>query len=114
LPTIEFELDDKNSWGREINPKTNIIIDQDIKNYVGILEAQCTLFAGFSDINGVKAAKINRKINFEDIQKVKNAVTIDLAQKFIAILYLQEIIVANETQIIVSGKQLELAQLKFN
>ncbi len=114
LPTIEFELDDKNSWGREINPKTNIIIDQDIKNYVGIAEAQYTLFAGFSAINGIKSAKINRKINFEDIQKVKNAVTIELAQKFITILYLQEIIVANETQIIASGKQLELAQLKFN
>jgi outer membrane protein TolC len=114
LPVIYFELDDKNSWGREINPKTNLIIDQDIKNYVGMVEADYNLFAGFSAVNGVRAAKLSYKINQKDILKIKNAVTIDVAQKFITILYLQEITIANQAQITASEKQLELAQLKFN
>lgn len=48
-----------------------------------------------------------------NIQLLQNTVTIDLAQRFITILYLQEIIAANEQQIESSGKQLELADLKF-
>jgi outer membrane protein TolC len=54
------------------------------------------------------------RINQTNIKRVENAITIDLAEKFITILYLQDIILANQEQIKSSENQLELALLKFN
>lgn len=114
LPSLIASVDDKNSWGRDINPKTNTITELDIKNYVGILEAGFNLFSGFSVWNSIKSSKLEYQINQSALLKVKNLITIDLAQKFITILYLEDVIVANQEQIKSSENQLELAILKFN
>lgn len=114
LPSLSGTIDNKNSWGREIDPKTNLFVSKDIKYYAGNLNANYNLFSGFSVINTIKSAKQDVKISKISILKVKNEITIDIAQKYITILYLQEIILANQEQIKSSEKQLELAILKFN
>ncbi|WP_309640645.1 TolC family protein [Flavobacterium sp.] len=113
LPSIYGTAENKNSWGREVDPNSNLFINTDIKNYVGYINASYNLFAGFTALNTIKYTKQEYKINQSNVQKVTNEMTIDLAEKFITILYLQEIIAANEKQIESSQKQLELAQLKF-
>jgi|GEM_PF-968349 len=114
LPSIYGTMNNKNSWGREIDPKTNVFVNQDIKNFVGYINTSFNLFSGFSTLNSIKLAKEERKISRSAVKKIENEVTISLAEKFITILYLQEIVVANQEQIKSSEKQLELALLKFN
>jgi outer membrane protein len=113
LPSINGAVEKKQSWGREIDPDTNLFVNKKIENYSGDIDAEYNLFAGFSTINTIKSAKKDLQINEVNIQKIENEITIDLAQKFITILYLQEIILSNEEQIKASEKQLELAILKF-
>ncbi|MGO4905051.1 TolC family protein [Flavobacterium sp. W20_MBD1_R3] len=114
LPSINGTVENKNSWGREIDPDTNLFVNKKIQNYSGDVEAEYNLFSGFSTINKIKSSKQDVISSDANIQKIKNEITIDLAQKFITILYLQEIILSNEEQIKSSEKQLELAVLKFN
>lgn len=114
LPSINGTVENKNSWGREIDPDTNLFVNKKIQNYSGDVEAEYNLFSGFSTINKIKSAKQDVISSDANVQKIKNEITIDLAQKFITILYLQEIILSNEEQIKSSEKQLELAVLKFN
>jgi outer membrane protein len=114
LPSIYGTVDNKNSWGREIDPNTNLFVEKDLKSYKGNIEAAYNLFSGFTAINSIRLAKQELKINTANVQKIKNEITIDLAQKFITILYLQEIIIADQEQIKISEKQLELAVLKFD
>jgi outer membrane protein len=114
LPNVYGEAENRNSWGREIDQNTNEFVNQDLKIYSGRANAVFNLFSGFSAINTVKSTKEELKIQRINIKKVENEISIDLAQKFITILYLQEIIVANKEQIQSSEKQLELAILKFN
>lgn len=114
LPNVYGEAENRNSWGREIDQNTNEYVNQDLKFYSGRVNAIFNLFSGFSTLNTIKSSKEELKIQRISIQKVQNEITIDLAQKFITILYLQEIIVANKEQIQSSEKQLELAILKFN
>jgi outer membrane protein len=114
LPSIYGEAENKNSFGRDIDPATNLYVNEDVKGYKGALNADFNLFSGFEVVNNIKLSKQEMKISQMNVQKVTNAITIDLAQKFITILYLQEIIIANESQINASGKQLEFAELKFN
>lgn len=114
IPNIYGSAENKNSWGREVDPNSNLFINTDIKNYVGYINATYNLFAGFTTLNTIKYTKQQYNANKSNVQRVQNEVTISLAEKFITILYLQEIIAANEKQIQTSEKQLELAQLKFD
>jgi outer membrane protein TolC len=114
LPNFSGSLDNRNSWGREIDPQTNLFVNTDIKNYIGFVNANYNLFAGFSALNNIRYTKQEFKINQENIKRVENIISITLAEKFITILYLEEIIAANKEQIKSSENQLELALLKFN
>jgi outer membrane protein TolC len=113
LPFVNGTVENKKSWGREIDPDTNLFVNKKIENFSGDLEAEYNLFSGFSTINTIKSAKQDVKINEANIQKIENEITINLAQKYITILYLQEIIISNQEQIKSSEKQLELAVLKY-
>ena len=113
LPSVNGTVENKKSWGREIDPDTNLFVNKKIENYSGDIDAEYNLFSGFSTINTIKSAKQDVQINDANIQKIENEITIDLAQKYITILYLQEIILSNQEQIKSSEKQLELAILKF-
>ncbi len=114
LPNFFGSIDNKNSWGREVDPNSNLFVNTDIKNYQGYLNANYNLFAGFSALNSIRLNKQEVRINETNIKRVENAITINLAEKFITILYLQDIIAANEEQIKSSENQLALALLKFN
>jgi outer membrane protein TolC len=72
------------------------------------------LFSGFYNLKAIKSAKQEVEINKALQQKIQNEITIELSQKFIEILYFQELIIANKEQILGSEKQLEFARLKFD
>ena len=114
LPIITGNVDNKHSWGREIDPTTNAFIDDNLKAYTGNMTGLLTLFSGFYNLKAIKSAKQEVEINKALQQKIQNEITIELSQIFIEILYFQELIIANKEQIIGSEKQLEFAKLKFD
>ena len=113
LPIITGNVDNKYSWGREIDPTTNAFIDKNLKAYTGNMTGIMTLFSGFYNLKAIQSAKQEVEINKAIQQKIQNEITIELSQKFIEILYFQELILANKEQILGSEKQLEFAKLKF-
>lgn len=113
LPIITGNVDNKYSWGREIDPTTNAFIDDNLKAYTGNMTGLMTLFSGFYNLKSIQSAKQEVEINKALQQKIQNEITIELSQKFIEILYFQELILANKEQILGSEKQLEFAKLKF-
>ncbi|NUY82132.1 TolC family protein [Flavobacterium sp. MAH-1] len=114
LPEITATGDNRNSWGKEIDSDTNLFVDEALHTNEGTLNANFNLFAGFAVWKNIKAEKQDRQISKINVERIKNDITIDLAQRYITILYLQEIIEANKLQIKSSEKQIELAQLKFD
>ena len=114
MPNIDAEGENRNSWGKEIDPDTNTFSRDDLRNTEGTLNANFNLFSGFAVHNTIKLAKQQKQLARANTEQLRNLITIDLAQRFITILYLEEIIAANEEQIKSSAKQLEIAQLKFD
>lgn len=114
LPVVVADGENRNSWGKEIDSDTNLFVNDNIRNYEGTLNATFNLFSGFLAYNTIKAEKQEKELTRANIQQLRNQVTMDLATRFITILYLQEIIAANESQIQSSAKQLEMAELKFS
>ncbi len=115
LPNIYGEARSEDVQGFEIDDHpAHLYLSDDYKELRSTVSADFNLFSGFSVHNSIKAARQEKEIVQADIERKKNNITIDLAQRFISILYLQEIITANEEQIQASAKQLEIAQLKFD
>lgn len=114
MPEITADAEGRNSWGKELDPDTNTFTRDDLRNYEGTVNANFNLFSGLAVHNTIKLARQEKELVRTNIRLLQNTLTIDLAQRFITILYLQEIIAANEAQIQSSTKQLELAQLKFD
>lgn len=114
MPVITADGENRISWGKELDPDTNTFTNDDLRNFEGTMNANFNLFKGLAVHNTIKLARQEKELVRTNIQLLRNTITIDLAQRFITILYLQEIITANEQQIESSGKQLELAQLKFD
>jgi len=113
LPKITGEVRSEDSQGFEINSH-HLYENADFKEFRGTVAADFNLFSGFSVLSGIRAAKQQMQIVETNIERKRNDITIDLAQRFITILYLQEIIAANQQQIEASQKQLDMAQLKFD
>ncbi len=114
LPSIYADAENRNSWGKEIDNDTNLFVNAYLKSYEGTLNAEWNIFNGFLAINSIKLAKRQLESDKSNLQRVRNEVTIDLAQRFITVLYLQDIIAAIKEQIKSSEKQVEIAQLKFD
>lgn len=114
LPTINGNIGNNFSYGRGIDPYTNSFIDTKFKSYSGNIKSSVILFNGFANINSIKLAKHELDINKSTIHKIKNEITIDLASIYVTIIYLHEVIKANQEQIETSGKLLEMLNLKFN
>lgn len=114
LPEISAAAENRHSWGKEIDSDTNLFVNDNLTNTEGSITAGLNLFSGFAAHNSIKLARQEVAMNRAGTDQIRNEITIDLAQRFITILYLQEIIVANLDQIASSQKQLELAELKFS
>ena len=93
LPIITGNVDNKYSWGREIDPTTNAFIDDNLKAYTGNMTGIMTLFSGFYNLKAIQSAKQEVEINKALQQKIQNEITIELSQKFIEILYFNYIFV---------------------
>lgn len=113
LPTLTADGESRSSRGKEIDNDTNLFVREDLIWYEGTMNSYFTIFNGFNTINTIKRTKRELESNRSMVQSIRNDVTIDLAQRFITVLYLQETISAIEDQIKSSAKQLELAELKF-
>jgi outer membrane protein TolC len=94
--------------------QTNSYVDNTEREFRGTVRGTFNLFAGFNVINSIKMQKNEYAIAKISSQQIGREITIALAEKYITILYLQEVIKANEAQILASAKQLDVAQLKFD
>lgn len=113
LPTLTLNGESRSSTGKEIDNDTNLFVREDLLFYEGTANSYFTIFNGFTTLNTIKRTKRELESNKSQVQSIRNDVSIELAQRFITILYLQETVAAIQEQIESSQKLLELAELKF-
>lgn len=114
LPSLSSSIGNNHAWGRSVNPNTNSFTTNKIISLNGSLSGNLTLFeGGFNRIKRIKSAKYALEINRSDIQRIKNDLTIDVASKYINILYLKANIEANKSQLAATNQQLKIAEVNF-
>src|SRR5690606_28120390 len=113
LPTLTLNGESRSSTGKEIDNDTNLFVREDLLFYEGTANSYFTIFNGFTTLNTIKRTKRELESNKSQVQSIRNDVSIELAQRFITILYLQETVAAIQEQIESSQKLHELVELKI-
>ncbi|MFY7861208.1 MAG: TolC family protein, partial [Chitinophagales bacterium] len=114
LPGVNANLNANSNWGRGIDPSTNTYISQQFNNYNGGISSDLTLFNGFYHINNIKLQKQDLEKNKSELQKIKNELLIDLVSRYTNVLFFAEQIKNAQSQIKLSGENIEQTQLKIN
>lgn len=91
-PSVSAGLNHSMSWGRSVNLQTlEIIKNKRSMSTSGNLSASATVFSGFSKINSIKSNATSLEIAKEQVEKVKNDITIQITRAYLQLLLAREI-----------------------
>lgn len=90
LPTLNASASYGYNWGRSVNPVTNLFTTSEIRSFSPNANSNLTLFNGFRLQNNLKQSSRDYQASKEDLAKVKNDVSINIATLFITVVFNKE------------------------
>lgn len=112
-PNLTSQASQNESYGRSLtynNTYENINSSQ--TNFS--LNTNVPVFAGMQINNDIKAKRFDLKASMEDLQKVKNDITMNIASAYLEILFSQELVKISEDQLAVTKQQIQQTQEKVD
>lgn len=100
------------SFGRSVNPITDVIDDQRISAGNLGLNTSLLLFSGFRQMNAIAQAKFNMMANQSAVERIKQTVMVNVAATFLQVLYAREQMEATQEQVNISSAQVQNAERK--
>ncbi|MFS8615482.1 MAG: TolC family protein [Solitalea sp.] len=100
------------SFGRSVNPITDVIDDQRISAGNMSVNTSLLLFSGFRQLNAIAQARYNMMANQSAVEKVKQQVMVNVAATFLQVLYSKEQMEATREQVAISRAQVANAERK--
>ncbi len=90
LPTVNASASYGYNWGRSVNPVTNLFTTSEIRSLSPNANANLILFNGFRLQNSLKQNARDQQASVEDLAKVKNDISINIAVYFINVVFNKE------------------------
>lgn len=107
LPSLNGFASNIYNYGQTIDPFTNQFATERVRSNSFSLSSQLTLFDGFRNINTVKRNQASLKASGYDLEKMKNDISLNIANQFLQILFNQELLRNAKNQLEVTQIQLE-------
>ncbi|WP_040495340.1 TolC family protein [Fulvivirga imtechensis] len=99
------------SWGRSIDPTTNLFVDnQRIVSANGNISSNVTLFNGLRLHNTVKQNRLSYEASQKDLLKAKNDVIFDVITFYTNVLFSRELLENARTQLKSTDQQVDLTK----
>jgi len=114
LPNLNAAPQLSENFGRNIDPSTNLFINQKILALSGNLTAQVVLFQGGQLRNQIVQNRLTLESNRTATAKVKNDLILNVVTDYLQILTNQDLLTAAKQQLDISNLTLERAQKSFN
>ncbi|WP_165784622.1 TolC family protein [Solitalea longa] len=112
LPSINGQASQNFNKGRNINPQTNLYVDQSLNSTNLSLNAEVVLFSGLQKLNLIKQNKYSLMSQQSNVEKIKQDITLNVVSEFLTTLFNQELVRNYENQLTVSQGQVEVAKKK--
>jgi outer membrane protein len=107
LPSVNGSVSYGSSWGRGLDPVSNNFVTQQINSSNIGAQASLPLFNGMRITSAVKQYKSANAAAEQDLAKIKNDVTINVATLFINVVFNKELVQNAKYQLASSQQQLE-------
>jgi outer membrane protein len=95
------------SWGRALDQTTYNYTDEQIGSLNFGLNSYTNLFNGLQVRKTIQQNELNLMASYEDVQKVKNDITLNIAAAYLSIMFNRELLAVTEVQLETTGQQVE-------
>lgn len=107
LPSLNANASHSYNFGRTIDPFTNQFANSMVLSQNFSLSSSLVLFNGLQKVNTVQQGEYDLKSSQEDLDKMKNDISLNIASGYLQILFNQELLVVAANQVGISQQQVE-------
>jgi len=108
IPNLNGSANYTFSWGRALDQTTyQFTEDQQINSISLGVSSSLNLFNGLRVRNTILQNELNLMASYEDVEKVKNDISLNIAAAYLSILFNKELLVVTESQLEITGQQVE-------
>ena len=112
LPSLGANTQMNMSFGRGLDPSTNMYINENAFSNNYNINSSLLLFDGLSSIMRVKMQKMNKLMGKKQLQEIEDQIAYDTMEAFFNVLYYREMVTLAEQQLEESTVNLKLARRK--
>jgi outer membrane protein len=103
------------SWGRALDQTTyQFTEDQQINSISLGLSSSVNLFNGLRVRNTILQNELNLMASYEDVEKVKNDISLNIAAAYLTILFNKELLTVTKNQLEITGQQVDRTRKMVN
>jgi outer membrane protein len=107
LPTINGQASHDYSFGRALDQNTYTFYNQTVQSDYFYLGGRTTVFNGMQNLNTIQRNKYELLAGEQDLQKITDNVSLNVALAYLQILLNKELVTANENQLNITLQQIE-------
>lgn len=107
LPNLNGSVGENLNWGRSVDPYTNEFTDNNTNSMNMGISSTLLLFNGFQNINTIKQNEYKLLASIEDIEKMKNDISMNIAAAYLQILYCKDVLLVAQNQVETTRFQVE-------
>ncbi len=111
IPNLNANGNYTYSWGRALDQTTYQFTDNQQINSVSLgVSSSVTLFNGFRIRNTIAQNELNLMASYEDVEKIKNDISLNIAAAYLSILFNNELLSVTLSQLETTGQQVKRTQ----
>lgn len=108
IPNLTGTMNYSYSWGRVLDQTTYRYTDNQQVNSTSLgINSYTNLFNGLQVRNTIKQNELNLMASYEDVQKVKNDISLNIAAAYLTIMFNQELVTVTQSQMEITAQQVE-------
>ncbi len=108
IPNLNASSNYTYSWGRALDQTTyQFTEDQQINSLSMGLSSSVNLFNGLRVRNTILKNELNLMASYEDVEKIKNDISLNIAAAYLSILFNKELLTVTKSQLEITGQQVE-------
>jgi outer membrane protein len=107
LPTLNAQLSHDYTFGRALNYLSYQYVDHNALNDNAYIGGSMTLFNGLVNYNTIKKNQYEVLASEQDLQNIKDNISLNIALAYLQILLNKELVIANNTQLQTTRQQID-------
>jgi len=108
IPNLSANSNYTLSWGRALDQTTyEFTENQQIGSYSVGVSSSVNLFNGLRVRNTILQNELNLMSSYEDVEKIKNDISLNIAAAYLSILFNKELLAVTESQLEITGQQVD-------